>query len=50
MIYTPVVLPIVDYYTAVDAHKSGKTVKVIGVISGTSRRKIIECSSFEVLY
>ena len=37
-----------DYNDAIDAHQNGKTVKVVGTISGQTHRKI-ECTHFEVL-
>ncbi len=36
-----------DYNDAIDAHRYGKYVKVVGFLSGTTRKKI-ECKEFSV--
>lgn len=37
-----------DYNNAIEAHLNGKTVKVVGKISGQSKKRI-ECSQFEII-
>jgi len=38
-----------DYVAAIEAHKAGKNVRVVGVLSGKKSNKKIKYSSFEVL-
>ena len=43
-----VTLPIEDYNAAIEAHREGKMVKVVGTLSGQMHKKI-NCTYFEVL-
>ena len=45
----PIVLPAEEYDHAVEAHRTGKLVKVVGTLSDHSGRKKIEASYLEVL-
>ena len=43
-----VTLSIEDYNAAIEAHREGKMVKVVGTLSGQMHKKI-NCAYFEVL-
>jgi hypothetical protein len=38
-----------DYDTAIEAHKEGKTVKIVGTLVSGQRKKTIDYNFFEVL-